>query len=372
MRTAEVELGDFERSISVEGNVVATFSPTLYAQDSGDIYLHVDEGDTVTAGTLLAVIENPELVSLLKREQASLELLEVELETLRNQILQQELNDKQNLTLLKIQLEAERRELARMSLIVSDGSISVNNFEKLKDTVHALEVQLKNSEEQNELSIDNHLLELRTKALFIEKQRLLTDDISRQVAALQIKSPVDGVIGDVQVKEQDTVAKKQPIMKIVDLSSYQLEVLIPETYADSLSKGLAVKVTYRNDEHPAQLESISPQVQNGSVAARVEFVGAAPSGLRENLRLNSKIILEQKPNVLKVRRGPFVESHGGRGVYVMDGGKSDAAMATFRSIKIGAVGLNEVEVISGLSLGERIIISNTAELLGAERVLITD
>ena len=372
VRTAVVTRGNFERGISVEGNVVATFSPTLYAQDTGDVFLHVDEGDKVLKGSLLAVIDNPELLSRQKSELASLELLEVELETLRNQIKQRELNDIQTLTLLKIRLEAERRELARMTKIVNDGSISVNDFEKTKDEVHALTVQVNNAEEQNVLTIENHVLELKTKALFIDKQRLLADDITRQVEALQVKSPVDGVVGDVQVKEQDTVAKKQPILKVVDLSSYELEVLIPETYAESLQKGLVVRVAYRNEEHPATLASISPQVQNGSVAARVVFSGSAPSALRENLRLNSKIILEQKGDVLKVQRGPFVESHGGRGVYVMDDKSSTASMAEFRRIQVGSVGISEVEIVSGLVAGEVIIISNTVELSGAERVLITN
>ena len=372
LRSAVVSRGDFQRTISVEGNVVATFSPTLYAQDEGDVFLHVEEGDNVEQGALLANIDNPELASLLKREQANLELLEVELETLRNQIRQRELADVQTLTLLKIRLEAERRELDRMAKIVDDGSISVNDFEKTKDEVHALEVQVENSEQQNTLSVENHALELRTKALSIDQQRLLTDDLSRQVAALEIRSPVDGVIGNIQVKEQDTVTKKQPIMKIVDLSSYQLEVLIPETYADSLSRGLAVNITHRNQEHEGTLESVSPQVTQGSVAGRVVFAGAAPTALRENLRLNARIILEEKANVLKVRRGPFVESHGGRGAYVMEGGEQDASMATFREIEIGSVSLNEVEVLSGLRVGDRVIISNTVELVGAERVLITN
>jgi len=79
MRTAVVSRGDYERSISVEGNVIATFNPNLYAQDAGEIFLKVIEGDAVNQGQLLAIIENPELVSLLKREQAALELFNVEL-----------------------------------------------------------------------------------------------------------------------------------------------------------------------------------------------------------------------------------------------------------------------------------------------------
>ena len=368
LRTAIVERGAYERSISVEGNVVATFRPTLYAQDTGEVYLQVQEGDIVLKDQLLATIDNPALVSQFKREQSALKLARVEGETLKNQLAQREVEASQTLTLLKINLEAERREYVRMSKIENQSSISINDLEKIKDRVHALEVQVKNAEQLNQLLAENHKFEIRTKALSIDQQALLAEDLERQVNALQMVSPVNGVVGDIQVREQDTVARKQALLNVVDLSSYEIEVLIPETYAESLTKGLPVRVNYKAQDHPAHLASISPQVTNGSVSARVVFTSNAPSGLRENLRLNNKIILESKPNVLKVKRGPFVESHGGHGVYVM----KDDELAEYRRIEVGSVGINEVELISGVKQGDELIISNTSELLGADTVLITN
>jgi len=368
LRTAVVERGDYERSISVEGNVVATFRPTLYAQDTGEVYLKVQEGDIVQKGQLLATIDNPALVSRFQREQAALKLAKVEGETLQNQLAQREVEATQKLTLLEINLGAERREFDRMSKIENQSSISINDLEKIKDRVHALEVQVKNTQQLNQLVTENHKFEIRTKSLSIDQQALLAGDLERQVNALRMVSPVDGVVGDIQVREQDTVARKQPLLSVVDLSSYEIEVLIPETYAESLNKGLPVRVSYKGQDHTAKLESISPQVTNGSVSARVTFVGTAPSGLRENLRLNNKIILESKSNVLKVKRGPFVESHGGHGVYVM----KDDEIAQYRRIEVGSVGINEVELKSGVKEGDELIISNTSELLGADTVLITN
>ena len=367
VRTAAVTQGAFERSISVEGNVVATFSPTLYAQDVGVVSLHVVEGENVAKDQLLASIFNPELTSQLKRQQSVLELQRVELETLRIQLEQRDLEARQSLTLLKINLAAGKRELERMGKIVSKGSISINDYEKLKDTVHALEVQVDNTVQQNELKQKNHELEIRTKVLSIEQQTLLVNDLIRQVDELNVISPVDGVVGAIQVNERDTLVRNQPIMNVVDLSSYEVEVLIPETYAESLAAGLQAFITYRNREYQGRLTAISPEVKLGSVAARVVFDDEAPPGLRQNLRLNNRIILESKDNVMKIRRGPFVEAHGGRGVYVLDG-----EIATYRPIRIGSTGLNEVEIQSGVEPGELLIISNTAELMGAHTVLITD
>lgn len=367
LRSAVVTRGQYERNISVEGRVVSTFSPTLYAQDTGEVSLFVMEGQTVKAGQLLARIDNPELASRMDREQAALKLQEVELDTLRNKLKQQQLQDEQSLTLLQINLEAEKREMNRLGKVLSQGPISVNEYEKTKDRVHALEVQVANGAQQNELSAQNHVFELRTKALSIEQQRLLAADISRQVQALTLISPVDGIVGDVRINEKDTVAKKEPIMAVVDLSSYEVEVLVPETYADSLRLGMAASVTFGGNELDATLSSISPEVNSGSVAARLEFTGLPPAGLRQNLRLNCRVVLESREDVLKVKRGPFVESHGGRGAYVVKGD-----LAEFHRIHVGSVGIHEVEIVSGLQAGDEVIISNTAELMGAQTVLITD
>jgi HlyD family secretion protein len=292
----------------------------------------------------------------------------VEAETLRNQLAQREVEASQTLTLLQINLDAERRELIRMSKIENKSSISINDLEKIKDRVHAFEVQVENTKQLNQLVRENHKFELQTKSLAIDQQALLADDLARQVNALSMVSPVDGVVGNIEVREQDTVARKQALLNVVDLSSYEIEVRIPETYAESLNKGLPVRVSYRSQDHIAELASISPQVTNGSVTARVVFTGEAPSGLRENLRLNNKIILESKSNVLKVKRGPFVESHGGHGVYVM----RDEEIARYTRIAVGSVGINEIELLSGVKEGDELIISNTSELLGADTVLITN
>ncbi len=367
VRTAVAEEGRFERSISVEGKVVATFNPTFYAKDLGVISLNVDEGDEVDADQLLATISNAELTSQLRRQQSMLELQRVELDTLKNELKQRELESSQQLTLLKINLEASRRELDRMSQITNKGSISLNDYEKLKDNVHALEVQVENTVQQNALARENRQYEVRTKSLSIDQQALVVDDLKRQVDELSIESPVDGVVGDILVNERDTVVRNQPIMSVVDLSSYEVEVSIPETYAESLEPGIAAYITYRNEEYKGTLGAISPEVKQGSVSARVVFEGDAPAGLRQNLRLNNRIILESKDRVIKVKRGPFVEAHGGRGVYILDGN-----LARYRRIRVGSVGLNEVEILSGIKRGETLIISNTAELMGVETALITN
>ena len=83
--------------------------------------------------------------------------------------------------------------------------------------------------------------------------------------------------------------------------------------------------------------------------------------------MNARLIFERRENVLLVSRGPFVEAHGKRGVYVMEHDK-----AYFTEIEIGSLGVRSVELLRGLDEGDLLIISDTSKLAGAETVSIFD
>ena len=119
--------------------------------------------------------------------------------------------------------------------------------------------------------------------------------------------------------------------------------------------------------YSGKLRSVSPEVVNGQVMARVSFAGKRPTGLRQNQRVSTRVLIEEKPNVLMVQRGPFLDAGGGRIAYVIDG---DTAIK--RPITVGASSLSDVEILSGLKQGERIVISDTTPFNSAEQVLVSN
>ena len=92
-----------------------------------------------------------------------------------------------------------------------------------------------------------------------------------------------------------------------------------------------------------------------------------PSGLRQNQRLNARILLDSRTDVLMVSRGQFMESGAGRVAYLVEDG-----MAHRRSIETGARSLNRVEILSGLEAGDTIVISSTELFRGADHAMLTD
>ena len=154
---------------------------------------------------------------------------------------------------------------------------------------------------------------------------------------------------------------------LVDLTSFEIEINIPESYADDLKIGLAAEVMVNNQNHPGQLTAISPEVTNGQVTGRIRFTGDTPSGLRQNQRLSANVLIESQLDVLKVKRGAFVQTGGGRTIYIVDG---DTGIRT--DIELGARGQSDVEILSGLEEGQEVIISSVDTFKGAELVFLSN
>jgi HlyD family secretion protein len=187
--------------------------------------------------------------------------------------------------------------------------------------------------------------------------------LERRVDALNIRAPIDGQVGTVAVVDRAVVIVNAPLVTVVDLSRLQAELEVPETYADEVGLGMTVAVRLGAVETQAKVVAISPEVVANRVRVRADFEQGQPAGLRQNQRLTGRILFEERPDVLMLQRGAFIENHGGRTVWVMDGD-----IAVRRSIRLGASSLAAVEILEGLQPGERVVIAGSDLFEDAERV----
>lgn len=370
LRLAKVIRGDFVRDISVQGKVVAAVSPRLYSTAQGRVTFNVDAGDTVVKGQILAVIDSPELANQLKQEQAGTQSLQTELERHKIQGKKHALKDQKSVDLAKVSLTAAQREKRRSDLAYQSHSISQIDFEEAQDELENAQLVYHHAVKDAQLNQESFAFEIKTKQLTINRQKILQQELARKVGQLTVRSPVSGIVGNLNVQQKNQVAKNQAILSVVDLSEFELELAIPESYADDLAIGMQAQIKLNEQQHQATLVTISPEIVNNQVKARVRFAASNrqhPKGLRQNQRLTTRILLEKKQDVLMLPRGQFLESGGGRIAYVVSQG-----MAKRQQISTGARSLSKVEIISGLKLGDQVIISGTDQLRNAQLINITD
>ncbi len=366
LRIAAVTQGDLVRDISADGKVIAANSPTLYAIAAGTVAMKVVAGDAVKKGEELAVIDSPELRNKLMQEQATLASLEAEASRAHLDAQIAQLNARKALDQAQIDSAAAQRNLSRAQRGYDGGAVSLVELEKARDDVKKTDLGLDAAQKDFKLQLQGTELDARNKQLLAQRQSDVVDEAQRQVNALTVRAPFDGQVGQVQVPQGTSVTANGAVLSVVDLSKFEVEIKVPESFAHDLGIGMPAQLTTGAGEpYPGEISAVSPEVVNGEVTARIRFSKAQPPGLRQSQRLSARILMDTRHNVLKVERGPFVEQSGGRYAYVVDGNS-----AVRRPVRLGASSLSEIEVLDGLKPGERVVVSGSDLFGDAERVKV--
>jgi HlyD family secretion protein len=365
LRYATVSRGRFVSDVAVQGQVVAAVSPTLYASTAGTVSTTVNAGDKVGKGQALATIDSPELLSEFERERSTLLSLQAAYERQRIQTRAENAGNQQTVDLALVTLKAAERELERYRNAFQQGLVSRQEHDRREDQLAEAQVRYEHAVQNARMQAEKLSFELRTSELDVERQRGVVANFERRVDELTVRSPVDGMVGSIAVQQRAAVTPNQPLLTVVDLSVFEIELSVPESYADDLALDMPAEITYGSSKYEGRLTSISPEVRNSQVVGRVRFAGDAPADLRQNQRVSVRIVLEEKPDALIVDRGAFFESGGGRVAYKVDGG-----VARRTPIATGASSIAKVEIAQGLAEGDQIVISSLEPFGRAETVLI--
>lgn len=364
---ATVTRGPFVRDIAAEGKVVAAVSPTLYATYGGAVTLKVHAGDAVKKNQVLAVVDSPELTNKLAQEESAADAMQVDylkaqIEARKTRGELQKAYDNAN-----IDEQGAQRDLTRYQKAFGQGAVPSMDVDKAKDTLEKMRITLDHAKSDlstNTASLD---FDIQSKKLAHERQLLLVKDLKRQVDDLNVKSPVDGQVGQLFIAERATVAKDAQLLSVIDLSALEVEMKVPESFARDLGIGMTGEISGNGNTWKGLVSAISPEVVNGEVAARLRFDGATPKQLRQNQRLSVRILLDKRDNVLTVQRGSFVDESGGSYAYIVRDG-----VAEKHPIRVGASSIDKVEILDGLKEGDNIVISGTDSFKSAQRVAISN
>jgi HlyD family secretion protein len=170
-------------------------------------------------------------------------------------------------------------------------------------------------------------------------------------------------VGQLFVAERASVAKDAQLLTVIDLSQLEVEMQVAESFARDLAVGMAGEISGNGQTWKAKVSRISPEVVQNQVAARLRFEGSMPAQLRQNQRLSVRVLLDQRPDVLSVRSGSFIDESGGQYAYVVRDG-----VAVKTPVRLGARSVDRVEILSGLQAGDRVVVSGAENFHAAPTV----
>ena len=362
-----VTRGEFNDYIRVTGQVQPITTVQLSPLEAGIVErLVVEEGASVRKGDVLVELSNTSLTLEILNSEA--ELAEKQ-NILRNTLISME-QEKLDLRLDKVQLdldvERKRRtwqqneELYRSNLIAREEWLQSKEDYELAD-------------KKRELNIERQVQDSLYRTVQIEQMEDNLENMKRnmqlirqRIDNLQVKSPIDGEVGLLDVVLGQSVSSGQKIGQVNDLSDYKVEAQIDESYIDRVRAGLDATFERQDTAFTMRLRKVYPEVRNGQFRADFTFVGAHPRNIRSGQTYYLHLELGQPTDAVIIPRGSFYQSTGGAWIYVV---APEGDRAYKRPIRIGRQNPQYYEVLEGLEPGERVIVSGY-ESYGSNDVLI--
>jgi HlyD family secretion protein len=360
---ATVTVGELTRDVAAEGRIVAASAPTLYAGSGGTVTFSVLPGSAVKTGQPLATIASAELLASLAQLRSAADALKSDWLRAEADARQTQAAAEAAVQTATLALTSAENDLARQNRAFEAGAAAGMAVDQARDAVARARIAREQAGKALALKDDSLRFELAARRQAHERAVLQVADLQRQQAELTVRSPVDGQVGQLFVSDRSTVAKDTKLLAVVDLSQLEVQVQVAESQARELASGMPGEISGNGQRWSGRISSVSPEVVNGEVAARLRFDGPPPAALRQNQRLSVRVLLDHRERVLRVARGSFVEEGGGRWVYAVQGD-----VAVKRPVRLGAQSLTQVEVLDGLKAGDEIVVAGSDIFKRADRI----
>jgi len=152
---------------------------------------------------------------------------------------------------------------------------------------------------------------------------------------------------------------------VADPKKLKAEIKIAETQAKDITIGQKASIDTRNGIVAGHVARIDPSVQNGTVTVDVFIDGALPQGARADLSVDGTIEIENLRDVLYVGRPVHGQSDSTIGIFKLDADGSEASRV---NVKLGRSSVNTIEIVQGLNVGDKVILSDMSAWDNFDRI----
>ena len=359
--------GEFNDYIRISGQVHPMTTIQVSPREAGIVEeIVIEEGTQVKAGDVIVRMSNDDLDLEILNSEANLAEKE---NALRNTMIQMEQEKMQlSLNILELQTDVARkgRALESQKRLFDEGLIGKEEYLRSEEDYQLfckkLEVTVARAE-QDSMYREVQIMQMEES---LRNMKINMKRIRKRKENLDIKAPIDGELGLLEVALGQSIGSGSKIGQINALGSYKIEALIDEHYIDRVSAGLTATFERQNETYDAVIRKVYPEVRNGKFQADFRFSGEQPANIRTGQTYYLNLQLGQPETAVLIPRGTFYQKTGGKWIYVVtpDGGK-----AVRREIRIGRQNPQFYEVLEGLEAGEKVITSGYDDF-GDNEVLV--
>jgi len=199
----------------------------------------------------------------------------------------------------------------------------------------------------------------------VDQARAFLRLTQQQRDELKVRAGLDGMLQLVPVEVGQQVAPGTNLARVANPSRLKAEIKIAETQAKDIQLGQKAEVDTRNGVVEGRVARIDPSVQNGTRTVDVTLTGALPKGAVPDLSVDGTIELERLADVLSMGRPAFGQDQSVVGLFKLT---EDGVTAERVQVKLGKSSVNTIEILSGLKVGDQVILSDMSAYDAYDRI----
>ena len=333
--TAPVGKGDLAKTVFGTGTLEAKIRVSISPQNTGLLEkLYADQGDTVKAGQLLAVMSSADIRQQLKVAEAEMAVTRAGLTRIDAEIAS-----------VKANLEYARRAFQRSERLLKSHADSQSNFDKNREAFLVASAALDQANKKKmemEVSLTRHQAQI--------------DYYKSKLAETELRAPFDALVIRRNREPGAIVNPGVSIMDIVDTAEIWASVWVDETEIAALKSGQKAQIIFRSlpgKPFPGKVVRMSRETDRETREFRVDV---APEKLPENWTLGQRVEVHIQTDVLKQRifvPTPLIRWKENKpSILIAVNGK-----IAERQVKIGIQTGEKTEIVSGLSETDQVILN---------------
>ncbi len=366
LKLADVDRGDVDATIPASGVIAPAFEEVINSPISSRVVeVYHRAGDVVEAGTPLLRLDLAAAQTDYDSRLDELAMLRLELEQLRA-------NNRTRLSELRKQIEVSRMKLRRMDAelkneryLDSIGSGTTDRVREVELSRNSQKLELEQLEEQLANETDVKRADEQLKVLQIEIKEKEVVQQSRTLGDAEIRAPRRATVTTIADRLGATVSAGQQVAAVADLGHYRVDAQVAESYVTEIKAGSRVWLKISRRTLEGLVGAVSPTARSGMLDVRVTILNDSASVLRPGVKADVKISNGLRADVVRVPNLSFYSGPGSYQLYVRRPGAGEIER---RNVQLGAAGYDFVEVISGLTPGEQIVVSDTKRFDNAQNV----
>jgi HlyD family secretion protein len=322
-------------------------------------------GHIVRPDTIILEMSNPELQRDVLDAEYALKAAEANYANLKVQVDSELMNQKANEAAVRSDYEQARLEYEVDEKLFKEGIYSDHTRDLARVKQEQLGIRLKLESERTAIAADAAKARLAAQEAQVEQQKVLYQLRRNQLERLHVRAGINGVLQLVPVEEGQNVAIGTNLARVADPNKLKAEIKIAETQAKDIREMQKATVDTRNGVVTGHVTRMDPSVVNGTVTVDVSFDEPLPLGARADLSVDGTIELENLKDVLYVGKPVHGQTDSTISLFKIT---SDGSEANRVNVKLGRSSVTTIEVLSGLQVGDKVILSDMSQWDNVDRI----